>query len=86
MSSITKFKNLKDLLVELRGQSVLLDSNVAELYEIETKRINEHPRSPLAGLYRKVTCLCGANDFIYFRLSYLEVVDFQGLDFSLTFR
>jgi hypothetical protein len=41
MSSIAKFENLKDLLVELRGQSVLLDSHVAELYEIETKRINE---------------------------------------------
>ena len=41
MSAIAKFENLKDLIVELRGQSVLLDSDVGELYEIETKRVNE---------------------------------------------
>ncbi len=29
------------MLVELRGQSVLLDSDVAEIYGIETKRVNE---------------------------------------------
>jgi ORF6N domain len=28
-------------LVELRGQSVLLDADVAEIYGVETKRINE---------------------------------------------
>jgi hypothetical protein len=41
MSSVAKFENLKELIVELRGQSALLDSDVAELYGVETKRINE---------------------------------------------
>ena len=41
MSTVAKFENLKDLIVELRGQSVLLDSDVAEFYEVETKRVNE---------------------------------------------
>jgi hypothetical protein len=41
MNAIAKFENLKDLIVELSGQSVLLDSDVAELYRVETKRINE---------------------------------------------
>ena len=41
MSSVAKFENLKDLIVELRGQSVLLDADVAEIYGVETKRINE---------------------------------------------
>jgi len=41
MNSIAKFENLKDLIVELRGQSVLLDSDVAEIYKVETKRVNE---------------------------------------------
>lgn len=36
-----KFEKLKDLIIELRGQSVLLDSDVAEIYGVETKRINE---------------------------------------------
>jgi hypothetical protein len=41
MNTAAKFENLKDLIVDVRGQSVLLDSDVAELYRIETKRINE---------------------------------------------
>jgi len=41
MSAIVKFENLKALIIELRGQSALLDSDVAELYGVETKRINE---------------------------------------------
>jgi len=41
MSAVAKFENLKDLIVELRGQSVLLDSDVAEIYKVETKRVNE---------------------------------------------
>lgn len=41
MSAIAKFENLKDLIVELRGQSVLLDADVAKIYGVETKRINE---------------------------------------------
>jgi len=41
MSTVAKFENLKDLIVELRGQSVLLDSDVAEIYKVETKRVNE---------------------------------------------
>ena len=41
MSAVVKFENLKGLIVELRGQSVLLDADVAEIYGVETKRINE---------------------------------------------
>ena len=41
MSDIMKFENLQDRIIELRGQSVLLDADVAEIYGVETKRINE---------------------------------------------
>ncbi|GAB1232700.1 hypothetical protein UT4_11660 [Ferrigenium sp. UT4] len=41
MSDISKIENLKNKLIELRGQDVLLDSDVAQLYGVETKRINE---------------------------------------------
>ena len=41
MSEIMKFENLQDRIIELRGQSVLLDADVAEIYGVETKRINE---------------------------------------------
>src|SRR3990170_2035756 len=38
---IVKIEDLKELIIEIRGQGVLLDSDVAELYGVETKRINE---------------------------------------------
>ena len=41
MSTVAKFENLKDLIFELRGKTVLLDRDVAELYKVETKRVNE---------------------------------------------
>ena len=41
MSDIIKFENLQDRILEIRDQKVLLDVDVAELYGVETKRINE---------------------------------------------
>jgi len=41
MSGIVNMKNLSKLLVKLRDEDVLLDTDVAELYGVETKRINE---------------------------------------------
>ncbi len=41
MSDIVKFENVRDRLIEIRGQKVLLDADVAEIYGVETKRINE---------------------------------------------
>jgi hypothetical protein len=41
MSDTMKFENLKPLLVELRGESVLLDSDVAQIYGVETRDINK---------------------------------------------
>lgn len=38
---MTKFESLNELIIEIRGQSILLDSDVADLYGVETKRINE---------------------------------------------
>ena len=41
MSDTIKFENLQDRIIEIRDQKVLLDVDVAEIYGVETKRINE---------------------------------------------
>jgi hypothetical protein len=41
MSDIVKFKQVEEKIITIRNQSVILDSDVAELYGVETKRINE---------------------------------------------
>jgi phage regulator Rha-like protein len=41
MAKIVAFEDIENLIVEIRGQKVLLDSDVAKIYDVETKRINE---------------------------------------------
>ncbi|MDR2206661.1 MAG: ORF6N domain-containing protein [Flavobacteriaceae bacterium] len=41
MSNIIKFNQVEDKILNIRNQNVLLDSDVAELYGVETKRVNE---------------------------------------------
>ena len=41
MTDRVRFENLKELIIELRGQSILLDSDVAEIYGVETRDINK---------------------------------------------
>jgi hypothetical protein len=41
MSEILDYKQVEEKVFALRGENVLLDSSVAELYGVETKRINE---------------------------------------------
>ena len=39
--SMVKFEDIQDKIIEIRGEKVLLDSDVAEIYGVETKRVNE---------------------------------------------
>ncbi len=41
MSDIVKIENLKDLIIEVQGLSLLLDSDVASVYGVETRDINK---------------------------------------------
>ena len=42
---IVRFESVKDNIVQVNGQNVILDFAVAELYGVETKRINEAVRN-----------------------------------------
>ena len=41
MSDMVKIENLKGLIIEIKGHDVLLDSDVAQIYGVETKDINK---------------------------------------------
>ena len=41
MSEIVKFEDLQDRIIELRGQKVLLDADIAQIYGVETRDINK---------------------------------------------
>jgi hypothetical protein len=41
MTNIVKIENLKELIIEIRGLSFLLDSDIAQIYGVETRDINK---------------------------------------------
>ena len=41
MSDVAKIENLEEFIIEIKGQKVLLDADVAVIYGVETKRVNE---------------------------------------------
>ncbi len=41
MSDLIKIENLIELIIEIRDEKVLIDSDLAQIYGVETKRINE---------------------------------------------
>lgn len=41
MNEVVKYEQVKDKVIVLRGEPVLLDADVAALYGVETKRVNE---------------------------------------------
>jgi hypothetical protein len=41
MNQVVKFENLQDRIIEIRGQRVLLDCDVAELYGVATRDVNK---------------------------------------------
>ena len=41
MDKIIRIENVENLILAVRGKKVILDSDVAELYGVETRRINE---------------------------------------------
>ena len=41
MENIVKFNAVEDNIITIRGEDVILDKDVAMLYDVETKRINE---------------------------------------------
>jgi len=47
MAEIVAFENIEDLIIDINGQKVLIDRDIASLYGVETKRINEAVKNNL---------------------------------------
>ena len=45
MSDIVKFNSVEEYIIELRGEKVILVNNVAALYGVETREINQAVRN-----------------------------------------
>ena len=45
MANVVKFEDISDKIVQLKGQDVILDFDVAALYGVQTKEINQAVRN-----------------------------------------
>ena len=45
MTHAIRLEDVQARIIEIRGQMVILDADIAELYGVETKRINEAARN-----------------------------------------
>jgi hypothetical protein len=50
MKSPISIENLQASILEIRGNKVLIDSDVAKIYGVETKRVNEAVKKVLHGI------------------------------------
>lgn len=41
MNEVIEKEQIENFIYEIRGKQVMLDSDLARIYEVETKRINE---------------------------------------------
>jgi hypothetical protein len=41
MAEIVAFEDIEDLIIEIRGQKILLDSDIAKIYDVETRDVNK---------------------------------------------
>ena len=78
---LVKFSQVADKIITIRNQKVIIDSDVAELYGVETKRINEAVKNNqdnnfqqdiLLSLTIKNLQICGRN----FRLQAYQTPEF----------
>ena len=54
MSQVVKLETVQDKIIDIRGEKVILDSDVAELYGVETKRINEAVKTILINFLKVI--------------------------------
>lgn len=80
--NIIRFEDVRDRIVEVRGQKCILDFAVAELYGVETKRINEAVRNNPRKFPDGWVFELEKEEFEILRskISTTNVSDFQGLE------
>ena len=56
MNNIIKYKEIESKIILIRDQKVLIDKDVAEIYGVETKRINEAVKNNIDKVRKNACC------------------------------
>ena len=58
---------IEDMIYEIRGKQVMLDSDLAKLYQVETKRINEAVKNNLEKFPERFSWILTEKEWIFLR-------------------
>ncbi|MBQ3307280.1 MAG: ORF6N domain-containing protein [Bacilli bacterium] len=64
---LTEKVRIEDMIYEVRGVQVMLDSDIAKLYQVETKRINEAVKNNLEKFPERFSWILTENEWIFLR-------------------
>ena len=64
---LEKTEIIKDLIYEIRGKQVMLDSDLAKLYQVETKRINEAVKNNQDKFPERFSFVLTQNEWLFLR-------------------
>ena len=67
MSNIVKEDKIENMIYEIRGKQVMLDSDLAKLYNVETKRINEAVRNNPLKFPERFSWIISENEWDFLR-------------------
>ena len=70
MKNIVTNNNIENMIYEIRGKQVMLDSDIAKLYEVETKRINEAVKNNLYKFPERFSWILNEKDETILRSKY----------------
>jgi hypothetical protein len=76
---LTEEVRIEDMIYEVRGVQVMLDSDIAKLYQVETKRINEAVKNNLEKFPERFSWILTENEWIFLRpkISTLIINNYQ---------
>ena len=73
MSGLIRHQDIRDMIIEIRGERVLLDRDVAELYGVETKHINQALRNNPDKFPEGYIIMLESNDWDSLRSNFLTL-------------
>ena len=75
---LNKQEKIENMIYEIRGKQVMLDSDLSKLYGVETKRINEAVRNNLQKIPERFSWLLSSDEWNFLRSKFSTLKTHKG--------
>ena len=73
MNEIVEELKIEKMIYEIRGKQVMLDSDLAKLYQVETKRINEAVKNNLEKFPSRFCFILDQEEMFFFEVEIFDL-------------